>query len=772
MIVSYARWIVRHPWSVALSMLLLALLAIAGMRFLSYSSDYRVFFSDQNPQLNAFEALQATYVKDDTILLVVSPRQGRLFERENLKLLQELTEAAWRLPYSQRVDSASNFQHTSADGDDLLVADLAADLDDISVDELKQREAVALAEPALFGRLISHDGMVGGINITLEIPEAESEEGMLKALNATRQMIEDFAVTHPQVDIRLTGVVPFNMAFMEASLHDLQTLMPLMFLLILFVLAVLLRDAATTVTTFLLLGLTVAATVGVSGYLGIVITTPTMIAPIVVLTLAVAHCVHLLVSFFIHLAESGDGDRKEAMVQAMAGNAAPIFLTSITTAAGFLSLNFSDVPPFQDLGNIAAIGMSIGFVLAMTLLPAVTVLLPVRVSPVHQSNRQIMLKLADFVIEQRKKLLWVGSLLVVLLISGIPANTLEEEFLKYFDDSLSFRTDTDYTVEHLTGINTIAYSIDSGSPYGLAEPEFLRKLDAFAQWYREQPEVMHVDSLSDVFRRLNRSMHNDEPQWYRLPESRDLASQYLLLYEISLPFGLDLNDKINLDKSATRLIVTAGHLTNREVIALENRAQAWLAENFPEVSTDGASPAVMFSHISQRNAQSMLIGTTVALAMISLILIAALRSWRLGLISLLPNLLPAAMTFGIWGLLVGQVGLAQSVITAMTMGIVVDDTVHFLTRYRHARHRLEMDPEAAIRYAFLHVGRALWVTSLVLVTGFMVLMLSPFALNATMGLMTAMTIAIALAADFLLLPPILLLLEKRRNEKVVAVAAV
>ncbi len=193
---------------------------------------------------------------------------------------------------------------------------------------------------------------------------------------------------------------------------------------------------------------------------------------------------------------------------------------------------------------------------------------------------------------------------------------------------------------------------------------------------------------------------------------------------------------------------------------MEENAQAWLRDNAPYMQSNGASPSVMFAYIGQRNIRSMLIGTSVALVLISLILIFALRSVRLGLISLVPNLAPAAMGFGLWGLLYGQVGLGLSVVMGLTLGIVVDDTVHFLSKYLRARREQGLSSEDAVRYAFHTVGIALIITTLVLIAGFMVLTQSAFKLNSDMGLLTAITIGLALLADFIFLPPLLMKVDK------------
>jgi hypothetical protein len=260
-------------------------------------------------------------------------------------------------------------------------------------------------------------------------------------------------------------------------------------------------------------------------------------------------------------------------------------------------------------------------------------------------------------------------------------------------------------------------------------------------------------------------MHGDDPRWYKLPESQEMSAQYLLLYEMSLPYGLDLNNQLNVDKSSSRIVATFKNMSSNELITLEQEMIKWFANNAPQYDVDFASPSLMFAHIGQRNIISMLIGTILALILISILLGIALRSWKYGVISLLPNLAPAAIAFGLWGIISGEVGLGLSVVIGMTLGIVVDDTVHFLSKYLHAKRDKNATSKEAVHYAFDNVGRALWITTLVLVAGFTVLAQSSFKMNADMGFLTALTIFIALVVDFLFLPPLLMLLDKRTKKQ-------
>ena len=355
------------------------------------------------------------------------------------------------------------------------------------------------------------------------------------------------------------------------------------------------------------------------------------------------------------------------------------------------------------------------------------------------------------------------SLIAIGLGAMIPRIELNDQFVRYFDTSLEFRADTDFATEHLSGVYQVNWSLPAADSGGISEPDYLAKSDAFATWLKAQAGVAHVQTLTDTFKRLNKNMHGDDPEWYRLPEDRELAAQYLLLFELSLPYGLDLNNQINVDKSAMRIIVTTDDISTNQLRTLENAAEAWLATNFPEGQTEASSPFVMFAYISERNIIGMLTGTVLAFILISLSLMFALRNFRLGIISLVPNLIPIVMAFGIWSVLVGEIGLASSVVTATSLGIIVDATVHFLSKYQRGRRDRNEDVEGAVRYAFSTVGTALWVTSAILIAGFGVLAFSTFRINGDMGLLTAIAIAAALIADFLLLPTLLLTVDKGRK---------
>jgi predicted RND superfamily exporter protein len=619
---------------------------------------------------------------------------------------------------------------------------------------------VAVSEPLLVDRIVSPGGHATGVNITVQLPGIDQGKEVPEIVTYIRPLIAEMEQKYPDIDFYVTGIVMMNNAFPEASQDDMQTLVPFAFAAIIIGLVVFVRTISGTFGTVLVIIMSIMAAMGTAGWLGIKLTPPSASAPLMILTLAVADCVHFLTNF-VHSMREGHS-KHEAIIESLRINFFPIFLTSLTTVIGFLSLNFSDAPPFRDLGNITAFGVTYAFVFSISFLPALMAVLPVNIKPGQQVSQVSMHRLAEFVINQRRALLLGVGVVSIVITAMIPRNELNDVFVEYFDESIDFRVHTDMVADNLTGMYFIDYSMPARESGGVSDPNFLFQVESFANWMRAQPEVLHVNTITDTFKRLNRNMHADEDEWHRLPEERDLAAQYLLLYEMSLPYGLDLNNQINIDKSATRVSVTLKTISSNEVLALERRAQQWFADNAPDLAVKGASPTIMFANIGKRNIESMLVGTSVALVLISFVLIFALRSLKLGMISLVPNLLPAGVAFGLWGLFVGEVGLALSVVAAMSLGIVVDDSVHFLSKFVRARREKGLDVRDAVRYAFSTVGVALLVTTLVLFAGFMVLAQSAFELNSGMGLLTGVTIVIALVLDFLLLPPILIAVEEKK----------
>jgi predicted RND superfamily exporter protein len=768
---------IRYRWIVITGFFIVAVLAISGLfkveqteggyalaPDIRFDSSYRIFFSEDNPQLQAFDALQNIYTKDDNVMIVLTADKDSIYEEDFLEAVQWLTTQGWQVPYSRRVDSITNFQNSVAVEDDLFVTDLVPEDEALDRERLDAIREAALAEPAIYNRIINDKGHATGINITVTLPGLNDMTEVPEVVNKIREIELEFEARFPGIEMHKAGVVMLNNAFSESAMSDMGTVMLPMFVVIFLIMAILLRSFFATAITGAVVMFSIVGAMGMMGWYGYNLSTPIMSAPVMIMTLAVADSIHIFITFFLELRRGKDRD--SALVESLRINFSPVLLTSVTTAIGFMSMNFSDSPPFQQLGNVVATGVMIAWAVSIFFLPAVVSLLPFKSGGRSRSTISFFDAFSSSLARHRGRYL-VGSVAVVVFLGAmVPRIDLNDQWVKYFDESMEFRQDADYAEENLTGMNNFEFSLPAATSGGINDPEYLEMLESFATWYRARIDVVQVNSIADIMKRLNKNMHGDDQNYYRIPESRELAAQYLLLYEFSLPYGLDLNNQINVDKSASRITITTRDVPTKELRKLIEDGEIWLRENAPYyMHVNAASPTVMFAHISERNIKSMLGGTFVAVLAISLLLGIALKSVRFGLISLIPNITPAVLGFGFWSLLYGEMGLSLAMVSGMTLGIVVDDTVHFLSKYLRARREKGLDGEEAVRYAFQTVGKALVVTTIILTIGFFILGMSSFRMNSWMGQLTAIVIAFALIADFILLPAFLLVVDGKKNRK-------
>ena len=745
------RWL-----TISLSLLVMIALA-AGTRHLTLVDvDVRNHFGQDDPHITALKQLEETYALSDIALVAVAPQNGTIFTRESLIAIEEMTEELWLTPYSTRVDSITNYSHSEGFEDELIVEPLIDDARSLSDTDLERIKDIALSSEEIAGRFVARDGGVAGLVVSVILPEEDRELSKVEVTDYLHDTLVKAREKYPGIDYHVAGELVLNRAMRDAIDDDMGVLGPIALVTMLLVALLLLRSIWGTVAIVLMLVAVIPSALGFAGWTGLKFFGESGAALFVLMAVTVAHSVHIIEGMWAGLRKGME--RKQAAMYSLQVNVWPVFLTSFTTAIGFLSLNFADMPPFRVMGNIVAFGAMCAFAYSVTLLPAFLSIVPMRARPQRETKFNIYDRLARFVITNRLVLLCSFAVITVFLIAGISRIELRENWLELLDESYEFRQSADFLSEHFEGVETYEYSLDSDQESGISDIEFLNQVDAFAEWYRAQPEVAHVFSLADIVKRLNKNLNADNPDFYAIPSDPDLAAQFILLYEFSLPVGRDLNNLIEYDRSATRVTVALRSLSSKEKIDLDDRAQQWLRTNAPHLETAATGVSVVGARSIQRNIEGMLLGTILAMAIVSLLLLAVFKSLRLGLISLIPNFVPAAMALGLWGYVVGEVGVAASVVTAIAFGIIVDDTIHFMTKYVNARKK-GLLPSESVQSAFHFVGKALTATTIVFGLGFLVFGASGMSTNQALGLLVGMTVIIALVADFLFLPPLLMTLD-------------
>ncbi|MEC8263330.1 MAG: outer membrane lipoprotein-sorting protein [Pseudomonadota bacterium] len=757
-----ADFVVNNRIRVAVLTLICAFAVFAGIPNLKLDTDGRVFMAADNPDKILLDKFEQEFAKDDNLAIIVKPADGNVFTPRTLGAIGELTEELWNLPYVRLVNSITRFQNTYADGDMMVVEDLVPDPQTVTPEEAATARDTALDRIEIINSLISADGSATAISVIFRLPGVDLVSEIPNINAEAEPLLARYRAEYPEIEFKASGSVAISQAFATASQKDGETLTPSMLVAMLLVVGILLRSVTGALLILVLATLSALVSLGALGWTRIPINSATAVAPLMVITLAVASSVHILSSIRQTMQETPE--RTEWARRALADHGLGITVAIFTTAIGFLSLNFSISPPFRQLGNMVAAGMVGVWVFTIFLLPGLICWLPMRQIKKAASVDRFMVWLGEFVIRNQRRLLLGIPLVILGFAAGISQIKLEDDFLRYFDERFETRRATDLYETNLGGLNVLEYSVDTGVESGINSVAYLESLDAFASFLRDQPEVSHIRILSDTIKRLNMNMNGDDPAFYRIPDTDEEASQYLFLYELSLGYGMDLTDQINVDRSSTRVSAFVPFATTTQLLELDDKVQAWFAENAAELANPVTGQTHVYTMISARDVPSMLKGTTLALVFISFVIFLVLRNLKLGLVSLVPNLVPAAMGFGLWGFMVGNVTLAVSIVVAMTLGIVVDDTVHFILKYANARKRGE-SAEDSVRHAFKSVGMALTVTSLGLVIGFAILGQSGFAVNRDMARLTAITLSFALFVDFLFLPPLLIFLDRMKTMK-------
>ncbi|MEQ9676214.1 MAG: MMPL family transporter [Roseovarius indicus] len=745
-----ARWLVRYDLlAFLLGVGLIGLVAL-GLRNLELASDNRNFFGGDNPEIDAVLRLEDTYANADTVFFALVSEDSA-FTPEMLEQLKAFTEDAWQLPYALRVESLANFSHSRAQGDEIIVEELIPPDLEIDAAAAERIGRIALASPELVNRLVSEDGRALGIHVNLALPNGQ--DGVVHdAAEQAREMKAAWQAAAPELDILLSGGIIGDLTFNEATKRDLFTLIPVAFVVVTLLMILGLGSVAGWLGTALITFSGTLATMGFAGWAGIELIPATATSPLAVMVLVAASCVHLVLSWTRRLNAGVAGDR--AVQGAFEENLAAVAVANITTAAGFLCLNFSESPPLAEMGNIVAFGIIVGWLLTALILPAIMKRCPdFRFRPVRVPAAWLE-ALARGTQARAGTILIVFAALIAVAATGLSQIRFNDNPLRDFDESFEFRRDSDAIERHLTGMETVQFSLESPEGESVFSPEFLREADRFADWLRTQEKVVFVGSITDVLKRLNRTLGGDAPDAYRIADSQEANAQAMMLYELSLPPGQDMNQMLDIGRTKTRLIAVLEDASGQDIHRFALKAEGWMEANTPEIATKAVSVGVAFAELSRRNNTAMIWGMLTVLVLVSGILMLTLRDLKLGALSLVPNVLPALLGFGFWGWLNGDVNLGSTVVTTMTFGIVVDDTVHVLMHYQRAL-RTGLGREDALRDTFRKVGTALMVTSIAIMSGFVIMTQSGFAINKHIGSLSAVVVALALVTDLVLLPAVL-----------------
>lgn len=756
-----AETIIRYrPLCIIISLLILAGLA-QGLSKINFNPDINAFFPENDTLTTSHLSIEDTYSSMDNAVIGIGVKEGTVFTNEVLSLIEDLTERAWKTPHSLRVDSLSNYSYVSADGDDLYIEPFLEGSSTYDLKTLKEKELIIEEEELAYGAIISKDKKTSLINIVFDPPRKDIEAEYQESLNYVLGFLEEARKNHPEVDLIISGIVYMEYQSPMLLKAQMPKLMPTAILVILLTLFLLLRSLVAVAGSFLVILMSVVSAMGSIGFMSGDIAQPFIMVPILIATLAVADCVHLFTLYFQNLDSSRKS--KEAMLESLKLNLQPLFLTSLTTAIGFLSLNLAPVEPLRGIGNGVAVGVFLAFIFTVLLLAPIVSYFNVKQSKNINFQKNIARKLGRFSIKNYKRLLVIVPVISCFLIAFIPLNKTNDNPLEFYSERYTTSAaDSKWISQRIGGTFPVSYELNSQGI--VSDPEFLREVDKFSEWLASNKEVLHVSSLSKIMKNLNKTLHGKQEEWNIIPTEPDLSAQYLFFYEMSLPYGLDLTNSISQNKESIKLVASLKELGSLEYREFAKRVENYASQNMPEdMVSIGTGTRPIFAFMSNMLITQLTYALGIGIVLITATIILFFRSLRYGMLTSVTNLLPIGVAFGIWAIVSGEISMLVGIGMGTTLGIIVDFTVHFLSKYLHARRQKNLSAEEAVEYAFETVGFALIITSFSLILGFLVLLQAFFIPIHGFVLFSSIAFLSALIIDLLLFPALLITWDKRYN---------
>jgi predicted RND superfamily exporter protein len=742
--------IATYPWAAIALGVVLVLGFAPGLAWLQTDFTHKGFFNLDDPKLKKFEEFEKRFGNDDTVIIAVHSPSG-IYDTGTIALVQWLTEQMWQVPEVLRVESITSYNWMHGREGEIVVEPFLPST--LSPEVLEERRKLAAAESILPRYMVSADGkttLVAG-RIQPAIDKPPDSEAITLALRA---IVARARVSDETLHVQGTPVVTYS--FQEVSERDLARLVPLLLALMAIFLFLILRSALAVCLPFITVGGTLVCAFGMAGWIGLVQTPLSTSIPAILIAVGIADTVHVVLTFVSAMREGAP--QAEAARYSLSRNLLPTLLTSATTAVGFLSFAQAPLKPIAILGFVTGFGTVITWLMAFVTCGGLMFVLPFRISPRPVADGEATShtgasRLIDFVMRHNRAIL-VGSAVVSGLCLwyaiGMEVST---DPIKYFSRDEPVRVAHEVLEHEMRTSRSIELVVEAGHEGGALDIEFLKKVDALEQALEHDPSITTIISIGRTLKEINQALSDGDPHAYTLPPDSASAAQQMLLYTLALPPGSDVNDRITVREDALRITLVGNHDNSTGAVGLVNRATAIAGGLGLNIWATGKY--YLYQETSDYVVQSLLRSIATATLSVGIIMSLMLRSVPLGIIAMLPNLVPLFVAGAFIRLLGRPLDLGTAMVASVALGICIDDTSQILANYSRVRAD-GVPPEAAVRRVMDHSLTSLLSTNGVLIASFVSFAVATYIPNVVFGLLTAFVFIVALVADLLMTPALLL----------------
>ncbi|WP_052813023.1 efflux RND transporter permease subunit [Desulfonatronum thioautotrophicum] len=747
------QWIVR--FAVRNPMAALVLSVLVGSFFLFQipriqtidNVDY--FIVDDDPDFAYYQEIRSFFGEDE--FFVVAFSQPDVFTRQNLELLQELTEYFQRHAGIRDVRSLASVDYVDGAQEYFDVRPFLETIPDTPATLSVLREQ-ALSTPLYLDNLLSRDGRTAAVIVfPYEFPD---DAGFRKRL--LQEAAELLGrLERDDLQFHLAGNTVSNVHLSQAVQRDLAVFIPLTYLLVALVMMGVFRSIQLTILGMVSISVCVGSTIGFMALLEIPMHNLTSVIPSLAMALALADTVHIF-SRLEAKAVRAFQSWPEALEDILGRLVMPCFLTSLTTAVGFLSLSVSDIQPIREFAYVAAMGMVFKFFFSFLFLaPLLALRKPAAIFRDKHEYRRMSRVLTWISALVRRHYVWVNLVFLAVLVASIGFSSriqVETNLVEYFKQGSTLRKDLDFVQQNLSGVAILDLSLRGKEIEAFAAPEHLQLLDRIQSFLLTLDGVDATLSFADFVKDMHKSFHDEDPEYHVIPDDANLIAQYLLLYDSS-----DIDDYITPTFDHARIMVRLSETSSAKQAELIQAVQEFLDhQEAGGIAVRITGNVVQQVNVIQALVRGLFASLAIAVVVIGAVMLFALGSVKIGLLSLIPNLFPLVMTFGFMGLLGIPLDTSTALIAVVALGIAVDDTIHFLTEYNSQRS-MNRPVSEALHQAILLKGMPIIATSIILAIGFGVLVFSSFIPTIYFGLLSIGVMLTALVGDLFLLPAVMLL---------------
>ncbi len=747
----YFDFIDKTKYQLLLWITILVAVCSISLKDLAFEGSYRIWFDRDSTIIKAYDAFRSTFSGDDTFVVAFEDSEG-IFHQKPIKTILKLTQEFQAIKGVQKVDSLTNYQYISGEDDELIVEDFIYD-----TEKLQEKEKSALKDPLILNQLISKDGKTTMIALRLATligaDEALNIKVMKEIERITAKMQEETGY-----HFHISGIPAITASLVTISQGDAMVLMPLAVLIVVTLLFLLFRSTMGILVPSIVIVFTFLLVLSMQMMLGYKLNNFTVNIPAFITAIAIADSMHLYLAWLFYKLKGMKN--KEAVYQALSKNFLPIAMTSLTTAVGFASLAFSNIVPIRTLGIAISSGALIAFILSVSIAPAILLMLKeeYKVKPIRFLHLGEVKGYGRFITHHDKKIVTIFTLLFIMIGWGLHSIKVDSNSIKYFGKETVVRSGSDFIESKLTGPMIYEIIIDSREKDGVKAPDYLNKIETFEKELKEKfPVIRFSTSLKDIIKRMQEVLNPDANS--TLPTTQNLAAQYLLLYSMSLPQGNEINDKIDIDQQKLRLTINCDIQDTTKDLEMIHWIEQWWEKNSPYSATVQGQTAI-FAYMQDSVTDTLIYSISATLLFVVFAMLLLFRNLKMLWIFILPNIAPILLVAGVMGYLGITIDIGVAVFASVVLGIAVDDTIHFFSKYFDAIKTKSF--EESIDYVLSHSGSAMILTTFILSATFAIFGVSRFVPNVNFAIVTVVALNIALVLDLVLLPALLSLFDKRK----------